>query len=89
MNIRLDIDNPTGKQSVLIGVWLEGFGWVKGGVRNGTMKLTAGITPDQLTPGILGNSIKRRAQMLTWLRQVKKTRQSCSGQSTINGKIAE
>ena len=46
MKIRIDIDNPRGKKPILVGVWVQGFGWVLGGQHNGVLTITGKLTPD-------------------------------------------
>lgn len=42
--IRLDVDQPNGKQPKLVGLAIHGFGWLLGGATNGD--LTIGIRED-------------------------------------------
>jgi hypothetical protein len=45
MEIRLDVNKPRGKKPVLVGIWIEGWGWVMGGCKSGDLVMTGDIVP--------------------------------------------
>lgn len=48
MKIRIDINKLSdGDKPELIGVWIEGFGWVLGGAKDGDITLDATIVVDE------------------------------------------
>ena len=59
-HIRIDIDNPEGQQPKLIGLWIEGFGWIVGGHRGGRATLRADLT--SLRPHDIGSRNGRASE---------------------------
>lgn len=58
MEIRIDIENPLSEEPELIGLWLEGFGWIVGGGRNGSLSFRGSIKKNDIIQG--GRKLCRR-----------------------------
>lgn len=65
MKIKIDIEDPMGEKPELVGLWIQGFGWVVGGVESGQMCFSGEIKSPTLERGI-------RSTFRAFLKRVRK-----------------
>jgi hypothetical protein len=72
VKIRIDINHPYGKNPELVGLWLQGFGWVLGGIKNGKAAIRAELRLEKdfrfnaLDLATTKRMMNRMEKSLTW-----------------------